>query len=157
MLDRAFIDDCPYEPDALFIDDLLHVDVDRSEVICRMTVREDTPLTRSQRAHPLKHPRHVAGGVLVHVTGMLGFVHAYYVLGLRHADGWIGYGLSIHSARFFSMARPGEDLILRVRATNVSRTANQIGARYRFEFHRQAALVYASDQTGMWHLITGSE
>src|SRR5262249_7874965 len=102
MLDRDFIDDCPYEPDALFIDDLLHVDVDRSEVICRMTVRDDAPLTRSQRAHPLKHPRHVAGGVLVHVTGMLGFVHAYYVLGLRHAEGWVGYGASIHNARFLS-------------------------------------------------------
>ena len=29
---------------------------------------------------------------MVHLTGMLGFMHAYYVLGLRHADGWIGYG-----------------------------------------------------------------
>jgi len=27
---------------------------------------------------------------MVHVTGMLGFAHAYFVLGLRHADGWIG-------------------------------------------------------------------
>src|SRR5260221_1780996 len=138
MLDQAFFDDCPYDPDVLFIDDLLQVDIDRSEVICRMTVREDMPLTRSQRAHPLKHPRHLAGGLMIHITGMLAFVHAYYVLGLRHADGWIGYGLSIHNARFSSIARPGDGLILRARTTEVFRSTNRIAARYLFEFHRQA-------------------
>ena len=46
------------------------------------------PLTRAQRAHPVFHPRHVSGGLMVHMTGMVAFVHAYYVLDLRHADGW---------------------------------------------------------------------
>jgi hypothetical protein len=155
MLDQAFIDDCPYDSDALFIDDLLNVDIHSSEVICRMTVREDMPLTRSQRTHPLKHPRHLAGGLIVHMTGMLGLVHAYYVLGLRHADGWIGYGSSIHNARFCSIVRPGEELLLRARTTEVYRSTDQIVARYLIEFHRQATLVYAGDQTGKWTRFPG--
>ena len=49
---------------------------------------------------------------MVHVTGMLGFAHAYFVLGLRHADGWIGYGTHIHAARYGRLATIGPPLLL---------------------------------------------
>jgi hypothetical protein len=32
----------------------------------------------------------VSGGLILHLTGIAGIAHAYYVLGLRHRDGWIG-------------------------------------------------------------------
>jgi len=149
-LDSAFVEDCPYGPDALLLDEIVSIDHDASEVVCRMPVHDDLPLTRSQRVHPSRHPRHVNGGLMVHVTGMLGFVHAYYVLRLRHAEGWIGYGARIHSARFANLAKPGEPLLLKGRATRVRRSAAQIVARYAFEFSQGGALVYEGDQTALW-------
>lgn len=85
-LDPAFVADCPYGPDGLLLDDVVSVDVERGHVAARMPTHDDLPLTREQRAHPVFHPRHVSGGLMVHMTGMMGFVHAYYVLGLRHAE-----------------------------------------------------------------------
>src|SRR5436309_11010941 len=103
-LDAEFIADCPYTAEALLIDEVLEVNREQSMVRVRMPVHEELPLTREQRTHPVRHPRHVAGGLMVHMTGMVGFVHAYYVLDLRHRDGWIGYGVRIHHARFHALA-----------------------------------------------------
>src|SRR5258707_15889858 len=133
-LDPEFVADCPYGPGGLLIDELLLVDAERSLVRARMPTFDELPLTREQRAHPVRHPRHVAGGLMVHMTGMLGFVHAYYVLGLRHADGWVGYGAKIHSARFKALAPPGEPLILECRAKQMRRGDTSVFARYEFAF-----------------------
>ena len=149
-LDPAFVDDCPYGPGGLLLDELLRVDVDSSLVVARMPTYDDLPLTREQRAHPVRHPRHVSGGLMVHMTGMIAFVHAYYVLDLRHADGWIGYGGRIHSARFKALARPGEPLELECRATQLRRSAASVLARYAFRFTQAGTLVYEGDQTAMW-------
>lgn len=150
MLEQAFVDDCPYGPDALLIDDVTEVDVERSRVVCRMPVHDELPLTRSQRVHPVRHPRHVNGGLMLHMTGMLGFVHAYYVFGLRHAQGWIGYGAKIHGARFANLATPGTPLVLRGWTTRVRKGSTNIVARYGFEFLQGDKLVYEGDQTAMW-------
>lgn len=74
--DEAFLADLPYSPEVLFFDAILAIDADKRSVVCRMPTHADLPITRSQRAHPKRHPRHVAGAVMVHATGMLGFVHA---------------------------------------------------------------------------------
>src|SRR5579863_3606553 len=111
-LDPAFVAACPYAPGGLLLDEVLEIDRGAGRVVARMPTHDDLPLTREQRAHPTRHPRHVSGGLMVHMTGMMGFVHAYYVLDLRHAEGWIGYGGRIHSARFRALARPGEPLVL---------------------------------------------
>ena len=87
---------------------------------------------------------------MVHMTGMIGFVHAYYVLDLRHADGWIGYGGRIHSARFKALAIPGEPLELECTATTMRRGATRIVARYDMRFTQRGTLVYEGDQTAMW-------
>ncbi len=149
-LDEAFVADCPYGPDALLFDDIVEVNEAQGRVVARMAVHDDLPLTRDQRVHPVKHPRHVNGGLMVHLTGMLGFVHAYYVLGLRHADGWVGYGARIREARFVALATPGTPLTLAATATRVRRSETNILARYQFEFHQGDTLVYESDQTAMW-------
>lgn len=149
-LEQAFIDDCPYGPDALLIDEVVEVDVPGSRVVALMPVHDELPLTREQRVHPVRHPRHVNGGLMLHMTGMLGFLHAYYVFGLRHADGWIGYGAKIHGARFLALATPGEPLLLKGWTTRCRKSANNIVARYSFEFRQRDKLVYEGDQTAMW-------
>jgi hypothetical protein len=152
-LDPAFVADCPYGPEGLLIDELLSVDRDASLVVARMPTHDDLPLTREQRVHPERHPRHVSGGLMVHMTGMVAFLHAYYVLDLRHADGWIGYGGRIHSARFKALARPGEPMELECQATQVRQTPKSVLGRYDFRFLQAGVLVYEGDQTALWSKV----
>jgi hypothetical protein len=152
-LDPDFVADCPYGPEALLFDEVLSIDVAASKVVASMPVHADLPLTRDQRVHPRRHPRHVNGGLLVHLTGMLGLVHAYYVFGLRHREGWIGYGAKIHAARFAALATPGTPLVLAAWTTRTRKGEANIMARYTFEFRQGETLVYEGDQTAMWMRI----
>ena len=154
-LEPAFVADCPYGPAGLLMDDVLRIDREASLVVARMPTHDELPLTREQRAHPVRHPRHVSGGLMVHMTGMVGFAHANYVLGLRHAEGWIGYGGAIHSARFKALAKPGDPLVLECTATKVRRGNKQILGRYTLRFTQNDTLVYEGDQTAMWILVEG--
>ncbi|MFN9811861.1 MAG: hypothetical protein ACK6CU_19760 [Deltaproteobacteria bacterium] len=149
-IDQAFIDDCPYGPGGMLLDAILVVDRDKSLVRVRMPTHDDLPLTREQRVHPLKHPRHVSGGLMVHMTGMAGFAHAFYVLDLRHSDGWIGYGGRIHDARYKSLAIPGVPIEIECQTTKVRRGSKRIVARYDLRFYQGSSLVYVGDQTAMW-------
>ncbi|MBL8938063.1 MAG: hypothetical protein JNM69_26100 [Archangium sp.] len=83
------------------------------------------------------------------MTGMIGFVHAYYVLGLRHAEGWIGYGAKIHEARFLALAKPGTPVVLKGWATRSRRMNDNIMVRYQFEFRQGDTVIYTGDQTAM--------
>ena len=149
-LDPEFVADCPYGPGGLLLDDIVEVRADEGLVVARMPTHEELPLTREQRVHPVRHPRHVSGGLMVHMTGMVGFAHAYYVLGLRHAEGWIGYGARIHSARFRALARPGPPMLIECRSTKLRRGATSVLARYAFRFLQEDQLVYEGDQTALW-------
>lgn len=149
-LDPQFVADCPYGPGGLLIDEILEVDAEAGRVRARMPTHLGLPLTREQRPHPVRHPSHVSGGLMVHMTGMVGFVHAYYVLGLRHAEGWIGYGGAIHKARFKALAPPGEPIEILCRCKQLRRGPSRILARYEFEFTQSGTLVYEGDQTAMW-------
>ncbi|AKV00401.1 hypothetical protein AKJ09_07064 [Labilithrix luteola] len=152
-LDPDFVADCPYGPGGLLIDEILRIDADEGLVVARMPTTEELPLTREQRVHPIRHPRHVSGGLMVHMTGMLGFVHAYYILGLRHSEGWIGYGARITSARFHALAPPGEPLVLECKSTQLRRGSKTILGRYTFRFTQAEKLVYEGDQTAMWSRV----
>jgi hypothetical protein len=132
------------------LEDVVEIDRAKSRVVGRMLTYDDLPLTREQRVHPTRHPRHVSGGLMVHMTGMMGFVHAYYVLDLRHSDGWIGYGGRIHSARFRALARPGEPMLLECEATRVRKTPKSVLGRYVFRFTQGGELIYEGDQTALW-------
>jgi hypothetical protein len=149
-IDPAFLADCPYGPGGLLLDDILEIDAARDRVVGRMPTFDELPLTREQRAHPLRHPRHVSGGLMVHMTGMIAFAHAYYLLGLRHADGWVGYGAKIHGARFRALAPPGEPLVLECTATQKRVTPTSVFARYAFKFTQGDKLVYEGDQSALW-------
>jgi hypothetical protein len=128
----------------------VEIDREQSMVRVKMPAHADLPLTRSQKTHPVRHPQHVSGGLMVHMTGMVGFVHAYYVLDLRHRDGWIGYGVRIHHARFHALAGMGEPVVLKGWTTQLRRGSKNILARYSFEFTQGDKLVYEGDQTAMW-------
>jgi hypothetical protein len=142
--------DCPYGPGGFLIDQIIEVDRDKDLVRGRMPTHDDLPITREQRAHPVRHPRHVSGGLMVHMTGMIAYVHSYLVLGLRHADGWVGYGGRIYSARFKALARPGDPLVLECRATQVRRGEDTVFARYEFRFFQNGTQIYEGDQSALW-------
>ena len=87
MLDPRFVADCPYAAEAILFDEITELDREAGRLVARMPTHDRLPLTNLQRADPVRHPRHVSGALMVHLTGMLGFAHAYFVLDLRHADG----------------------------------------------------------------------
>ncbi|WP_437671376.1 hypothetical protein [Sorangium sp. So ce131] len=148
--DAEFLADLPYDPSVLFFDELLEVDVERSLVRCRMPTDRPMPLVDAQRAHPVLHPRHVAGGIFVHATGMLGFVHAYHLLGLRHRDGWIGYGTNIHRVVFRKLVQPGSPIEATCVATRSRLGIKRHMIRYEFEFRHEGSVCYEGDQTAVW-------
>ncbi len=149
-LDPDFLADCPYSPEGVLLDEILQIDKEQHVVRARMSTSPDLPLTRFQRVDPLRHPHHVNGGLLVHLTGMMGFVHAYYVLGLRYRDGWVGVGALIKNARYPNMARVGEQLELMLKATKVREGNSKKVVSYDFLFTQDGTTVYKSHQTAMW-------
>jgi hypothetical protein len=156
-LPPEFVEDCCYGPGGLLIDEILQVDREQNLVRVRMPTHAELPITREQRAHPVRHPRHVSGGLMVHMTGVAGLVHAYYVLDLRHAEGWVGYGGAIHKARFKNLAPPGDPIEIECKATMVRRGSRRVVARYELRFTQAGREVYEGDQTAMWLRVVEGE
>jgi hypothetical protein len=152
-LDPAFIDDCPYGPDGMLLDEILEVRPEQHFVRARMLTSPDLPITRSQRTHSIRHPSHVSGGLMVHMTGMVAFIHSYYVLGLRHADGWIGYGTRIHDAKYHALANTTDPLIMDCTATRIRKIREQYFVRYAFAFRQNGDVVYEGDQSAIWSQV----
>lgn len=152
-LDPGFAADCPYGPGAQLLDEIVSIDRETSTIVARMLPTDDQPITRDQRVHPERHPRHVSGGLMIHVSGILGFAHAYFLLGLRHADGWIGYGTHIHDARYPRLARIGPPLRLECRGIQQKRIRGSLYVRYAFRFEQEGKVVYESEQGAVWHRV----
>jgi 3-hydroxymyristoyl/3-hydroxydecanoyl-(acyl carrier protein) dehydratase len=152
---QEFIDELLYDPEVLILDELLEVDPEQSLVRATLKVTPDLPLTAQQRVSA-NHPRHLAGGLILHATGSLGFVHAYYVLGLRTSEGWSGYGTHIHRAVFRGLIEPGDRVEAACRATRVRLGSERHVVRYAFDFRRDGKRVYEGDQTAMWFKSDGS-
>ena len=150
-LDPELVRDSLYEESALFFDEVLVIDRAESVIRVRMPTHADLPLTRWQRVDPVRHPRHVSGGLLVHMSAMVGYAHAFYCLDVRRADGWVGYGAIIHKVRYPHLARIGEPLELEARATHVKRGVSRVVARYAFRFEQAGLAVYQGDQTAVWN------
>jgi hypothetical protein len=153
--DPSFITDLPYDPAVLLLDELLEIDRAASRIRCRMPTDRPMPFVDAQRAHPVRHPKHVAGAVMVHATGMLGFVHAYYLLGLRHHEGWIGYGTHIHRVVFRKLVPPGAPIVAECTATRSRLGTKRHMVRYAFQFRHEGDLCYEGDQTAMWMRVDG--
>ena len=149
-LEQAFIDDCFYGPEALLLDEILEINPEERRVRARMPTHQDLPITRHQRAHPIHHPAHVSGGLMMHMTGVIAFVHFYYLLGLRHRDGWIGYGVRANDVRFHALANVTHPLVLECQAERTPRIRSKFLVRYKFRFTQEEALVYEGSQTALW-------
>lgn len=149
-MDAAFEADCPYGPGGLLIDDILEVDRDRGRVLARFPTSAELPLVQAQRVHPVKHPRHVAAGLMIHLTGIMGYAHAYFIEGLRHADGWVGYGVRIKQARFHKLAHVDAPMELEVVGPPSRQLGDKRFGHYRFEFRQEGALIYDGEQSAMW-------
>lgn len=150
MLDPNFAADCPYGESGLLIDEILLVDVAAGRVRARCPTSPELPLTSAQRVHPIEHPRHVAAGLMIHLTGIMGYAHAYYIEGLRHADGWVGYGVRIRQARFHRLAHVDAPMTLEVRGPPSRRMGDKRFGHYEFEFRQDGELVYDGSQSAMW-------
>lgn len=150
MLDPDFVADCPYEPEAILIDDVLEVDREKSLIVASMPTHDRLPLTAHQRVHPERHPRHVAAGAMIHLTGMLGYAHAYFVLDLRGSDGWVGYGTNIKDARYGRLATIGPPLRVSCWANRVRRLRDNLYVKYGFKFEQDGTIVYESEQAAVW-------
>ena len=96
----------------------------------------------------------MAAGVMVHLTGMLGFAHAYFVLDLRPADGWTGFGTNIQEARFGRLVDIGPPLHAECRGTQVRRIRGTLYVKYAFRFELEGAVVYESRQAAVWRQVS---
>ncbi len=148
-VDSELLADVPYGDGGFLIDDVLEVNRAERLVRVRMPTSDELPLTREQRVDEV-HPRHVSGGLMIHMTGMAGFVHVYYLEGVRHADGWTGFGVRIHRARFVKLAPPGEPIVITCRELRAVRRTDRILSRYAFAFTQRDELVYDSEQSALW-------
>jgi hypothetical protein len=146
---QELLDDMLYEPGPYMLRSLLELDPEQSLVRLAFGSDRDQPITASQRVDAI-HPAHVAGALLVHLTGAAGFVHAYYLLGLRHRDGWVGFGTHIHRAVFRRLMTPGEEFEMSCRATRIRPGRNRYMVRYDFEVRSGGARCYQGDQTAAW-------
>lgn len=144
-----FLATTPYDPRALLVDAVLAVEP-AGRVLARLGTTRPLPFVDAQRGSPDLHPRHVNGGVMVHLTGMLGLLHAYFVLGLRFDEGWIGFGGRIHRAEFRALARVGPPLDLELVETRRRVGADRCVVRYDFTYTQGGVRCYVGDQTATW-------
>ncbi len=150
LLDPEFIEDCPYGPEAIFFDELVELDREHNSIQLRMPTHETLALTKHQRVHPTRHPRHVNGGLMVHITGVVAMAHVYFLHNLRHRDGWIGYGALIKQARYPNMATIGDPLLLNAQATRMRGGGDKRVIVYDFRFTQNDQPVFESTQTAMF-------
>jgi hypothetical protein len=143
--DNEFLADSRYDPAVLLLASCLSST--RSAI---WSTWPPDPFTAAQRTHPVRHPAHVSGAAIVQATASLGFVHAYYLLGLRHREGWIGYSTHIHRAVFRQLVTPGTPVDATCVATRIRRDGDRYAIRYRFDFRAEGKRVYEGDQTAFW-------
>lgn len=146
---KAFYDDSPYQQEAILIEEIISVDPLDRTIHCRMsTDGGNLPWVDYQKDPRGDHPTHVPGGVLVHVTSMLGLLYSWCVEGIRFNEGWVGYGARIYNGEVRSIARIGPPLDLRLRNLRRRSTSTSLVLRLAFEFTQEGRTVYRSEQTG---------
>ena len=146
---QDLLDDMLYEPEPYLLNQILEIDPEESLVRVAFGSDNSQPITSSQRVTP-DHPAHVAGALMIHLTGAAGFVHAYYVLGLRHRDGWVGFGTHIHRAIFRKLVTPGESFEMSLKATRVRAGTKRYMVRYDIEVVSDGDRCYQGDQSAAW-------
>jgi hypothetical protein len=157
---RRFLDTFLYDENAFLVDEIVKLDAQARAVEARLDSRRPLPITSAQR-NDARHPAHVSGAELLHATGSLGCLHAWFFHGVRWDEGWTGFGNRVHRADFKRLARVGPPLRLESRETRSRVGEKRIVIRYEFHFWQEQgpgekeALVYYGDQTAMFFRGTG--
>ena len=92
----------------------------------------------------------MAGGLLLHATGTLGFAHAYWVLGLRPQDGWAGFATHIHRGVFRQLVPPGGVIEGTCQSTRIGDGETRRFVRCRLDFRHDGKRCYEGDHSGVW-------
>lgn len=138
-----------YQPEAFLVDEIVHLDPDRREVVGRLDTCRELPIARWQRVGR-GYPAHLTAGEIVHLTACIGSFHAWFFHGLRWVDGWVGFGNRIHRADFKSLARVGPPLELGSTSELVRSSSRRLVLRYDFDFRQEGKTVYSGDQTAIF-------
>jgi hypothetical protein len=144
-----------YDEAAFLVDEVTRIDADAREIEARLDTTRPLPITAAQRVDA-RHPAHVSGAEMLHATGSLGCLHAWFFHGVRWDEGWTGFGNRVHRADFKRLARVGPPLRLASRETRSRVGEKRIVLRYEFHFWQaptpgaEEALVYYGDQTAMF-------
>ncbi len=152
-LPEDFGEEALYAPEAWFLDDIVEMNDDATQVIARLDTTRLGALVGAQRPWP-GHAKHLPGAVAIQMTGTLGNLHAFYGLGLRPSEGWVGHGVAIRSARFTRLGRIGPDVIAKMTVTRVRNLRGQYFVSYQFELEQEGESLYRSEQTAVWHRHT---
>lgn len=151
MLDEEILNNFPYKPEGFFLDRLLEVDEGNRRMVWEMSTDKEFPLVDTQRNHEVIHPPHLPGGIILHLTGIVGLVAARYFLDVRFDEGWSGYGCRIHKAEFKRLVKLGPPMILEGRITDDKRRGDMVIVRYNFRFTQEDFPVYLGDQTAVYN------
>ena len=146
---QRFVDTFLYAPEALFVDELTHVDPETRSLEAILDTTRDWPLGRWQRISTT-HPAHVSAAELLMATGGLGCIHAYLFHGCRWDEDWAGFGNRIHRADFKRLASIGPPIVLQSRETRTRVGSRRIVIRYDFRFLQAGQVVYLGDQSAMF-------
>lgn len=152
---ERFLETFLYAEEGFLVDAIQRIDAEARTIEAVLDTRRPLPITAAQRVDA-RHPAHVSGAELLHATGSLGCLHAWFFHGVRWDEGWTGFGNRVHRADFKRLARVGPPLRMTSRETRAREGAKRILVRYEFHFWQRPrpdadeALVYYGDQTAMF-------
>lgn len=146
---QRFLDSFLYAPESFFIDAIHRLDSELFEVEAEFDTKRALPFAASQRNHP-GHPAHVAAAEILHATGSLGCLHAWFFHGCRWDEGWVGFGNRIHRADFKNLATIGPPLRMLSKETRSRVGPRRVVLRYTFEFDQEGRRIYVGDQSAMF-------
>jgi hypothetical protein len=146
---ERFFETFMYQDDAFLVDEIVRMDAEERAIDAVLDTTRSLPFADRQRVSA-SHPAHVSGPELIMVTASLGCLHAWFFHGCRWDEGWVGFGNRIHRAEFRKLGRRGPPLRLESREIRSRRASRRVVIRYKFRFHQDDELVYASEQSAMF-------
>ena len=154
--DDDFFSGFPYTREGFFLDRLIEVDREGNKITCEMETTKRFPLIDEQRHHEVLYPPHLPGGIIIHLTGIVGMAAAQLLLDIRFDRGWSGYGSRIHRAEFKRLVELGPPVLLEGRITSDKRRGTMTILRYEFRFLQEGQLFYFGDQTAVYRFHEGA-
>ena len=144
-----FAQECMYRQPWWFVHDVLELDEAANRVVAVMDTTQLGDQVAMQHLWP-GHEPHVPAAVMVQATGVLGNLHAAYVLGLRPTQGWVGYGTKVENARFPAMGRIGPPVTMTLEARRVRKVRGRYFIDYVFTYEQDGEQIYCSEQSAVW-------